>query len=319
MFPGAGFGFNPVTKNPDWLVLGRIGYRLNGHIRFEAEGGYRHETVTSFNGFDAGDDADRFYLCHSGSTGSGDCANPKGSETAWSAMGNVIFDLLPHSRINPFIGGGAGVIGLKLHSGGIVVGGPPTIVPITPFVAVVDSSDTHFAYQGIAGVSFRATDRVNVDLTYHYTRADNISFGNASLASIDPNETGRLRGNFRDQAVTLGFRYSFASPPAPPPHRPRRLRLPARAASASPAAASAAASTAFLRGRRDYTRSTSPSISTSSPRKPRRSSKTRPSTSPTVPPPRKWSSAAPTTSGSVASTACGSSPERRSPRPPQAG
>ena len=174
-FPGSGIGLNPVFDNPDWVAFARIGYRLNGHIRLEAEGGYRHETLKSFNGFDPGNDADRYYLCKAGSTGSGDCTNPAGSETAWSAMGNVLFDLLPHSRINPFIGGGAGVIGVKLHSGGLIVGGPPVTPAVTPFVAVVDSSETHFAYQGIAGISFRATDRVNVDLTYHYTRADNIS------------------------------------------------------------------------------------------------------------------------------------------------
>ena len=32
------------------------------------------------------------------------CGSPQGHIDVWSAMGNVIFDILPHSRLNPFIG-----------------------------------------------------------------------------------------------------------------------------------------------------------------------------------------------------------------------
>jgi outer membrane protein OmpA-like peptidoglycan-associated protein len=228
---GTDEGFNPVTVNPDWNGFARVGYRINGHVRVELEGGYRHDGMKSFNGFDPGNDANRYYLCGGGSTGSGGCGNPGGRVNVWTGMANVLFDLLPHSTFNPFLGGGVGFSDIRVQSGGVIVGGPPGAFPTTPFAASVDSGSTNFTYQGIAGVSFRATDRINIDLSYHYTRADGVLIKAGELASIDPTgDLGHIKGNWRDQAVSLGFRYSFAAAPAatppPPPPPPPPLPLP---------------------------------------------------------------------------------------------
>ena len=213
-FAGQGWGLNPVTNNPDFDAFVRIGYRLNGHVRLELEGGYRRAGITSFDGFPR--ITNDYFLCGSGS-GGGVCSNPGGNVDSWTGFGNVLFDLLPHSRINPFVGGGVGFVHLKVVSAGTIEGGGPTFVP---YAASINDYDTHFAYQGIAGVSFRATDRLNVDLTYHYSRADNITYDDASFGAIDTTGNGILKGQWVDQSLTLGLRYAFNAPPPPPPPPP---------------------------------------------------------------------------------------------------
>jgi len=217
-FAGQDTGLNPVSNNPDVDAFVRVGYRLNGHLRLELEGGYRRAGLTSFDGFPrVGND---FFLCGSGS-GGGVCTNPGGSVDSWTGMANALFDILPHSRLNPFVGGGVGFVHLKTRSTGTIEGGPPGFVPLP---ATIDDSDTFFAYQGIAGISYRATDRLNVDLTYHYSRSDGVTYRSPDFAAIDPNGTGVLKGDWVDQSVTLGLRYAFAGPPPPPPPPPPPIR-----------------------------------------------------------------------------------------------
>jgi len=110
--PGDDDGFNVRAHDVDWAAFARIGYRISPHIRLEVEGGYRHGGINSINDFKTpdtpspgGEDID---FCDSGATGSDNCGNPGGHVNAWTGMANILFDLLPHSRINPFIGGGAG-------------------------------------------------------------------------------------------------------------------------------------------------------------------------------------------------------------------
>ncbi len=38
------------TTNPDFAGFVRIGYRINGHLRIELEGGYRHEGIQTITG-----------------------------------------------------------------------------------------------------------------------------------------------------------------------------------------------------------------------------------------------------------------------------
>ncbi|HRD29965.1 MAG TPA: outer membrane beta-barrel protein, partial [Caulobacter sp.] len=171
-------GFGPLSIDPDddWIGLARLGYRLTPNWRLEVEGGWRPGELQS-PPFDATGDAEVISL-----------------------MGNVIYDFMPDSVMHPFIGVGAGAARGQLG------------VLLVPFVAV-DDEDVTWAWQGIAGLTAKASDRMNVDLTYRYFQTGDFDFENPGIA-------GNLSGSYNDQSVTVGVRYSFqeeAAPPPPPP------------------------------------------------------------------------------------------------------
>ncbi|MGI8839361.1 MAG: outer membrane protein, partial [Caulobacteraceae bacterium] len=203
-------GFNFRVRDIDYAGFARIGYRLTPNFRIEVEGGYRHGSLQSVTDFaDQTGDVD---LCATGSTAES-CGKPDGNVNAWTGMVNALIDILPAARLDPFIGGGAGANHVKVRADGDLVG---TGV-VGSAHGNVDDSSTKFAYQGIAGVAFRASERLNVDLTYRYLSGSKINF-----LAVDQTDgvSGVLSGRYRDQSLTLGLRYSFASPPPPPPPPP---------------------------------------------------------------------------------------------------
>jgi OmpA-OmpF porin, OOP family len=168
----------PASVDPDdtWMGAARLGYRLSPHWRVELEGAYRPGDIPE-----------------------GALLSGGGTAEVFSLMGNVLFDFLPDGDLSPFVGVGAGIAGLQADAND-----PPTNA------FIVDDSDSAWAWQAIAGFSAKATDRVNVDLTYRYFQTGDFSLTNNGAA-------GNLKGSFNDQSVTVGIRYSFASAPPPPP------------------------------------------------------------------------------------------------------
>ena len=83
-------------------------------------------------------------------------------------MANVLFDVLPEtSPFNAYVGGGIGINHVTFSATGDVVGAG--IAPATAIPVAVSTSRTVLAYQGIAGLSYRATRAAfYVDLTYRY-------------------------------------------------------------------------------------------------------------------------------------------------------
>ncbi|MBI1405385.1 MAG: OmpA family protein, partial [Caulobacter sp.] len=172
---GAGGSAN-VDPDDTWMGAARLGYRLSPHWRVELEGAYRPGDVPDGAVFTAG-----------------------GNFEVFSLMGNVLFDFIPDGDLSPFVGVGGGIAGAQYDT---------QDPPFNDFI--VDDSDSTWAWQAIAGVSAKATDRVNVDLTYRYFQTGDFNFTNNGAA-------GPMKGSYNDQSVTVGIRYSFAAPPPPPP------------------------------------------------------------------------------------------------------
>ena len=152
-------------------------------------------------------------------------------------MGNVIYDILPGSAFNPFIGAGIGVNHVKVDVTGQFSNIPGAITAANPAIQnlSIDDSDTAFAYQLIAGLAWKANDQLSVDLTYRYLGGSDVDFTSVGSNDLQP---GVFSGEYRDQSVTLGLRYLFAAPAAPA----AAPAAPAASASASAAASPAAAS-----------------------------------------------------------------------------
>jgi OOP family OmpA-OmpF porin len=209
-----------IRSNWDVTGFARLGYRVAHHLRIELEGGYRPSgSLHSTNDLISGSQGGRA-LC-GGAPGATACDPPGGSLNSYTVMMNALIDLFPTARLDPFIGGGAGVNYLRADN----IDGAVNIAGInTPDTLAINGSSTHLAYQGIGGVSYRATDRFNIDLTYRYLSGSRDTFASTTTA-LAP--FGTFNGRYNDNAVTLGVRYSFASPPPSPPPPPLPPPTPA--------------------------------------------------------------------------------------------
>ena len=216
---GQPFGYK-WSRDDDWTGFARLGYQVAPHWRVELEGGYRPGDLHSVRG--ASDRAQPTGLCSPGvirTAAAPTCGKPGGSQDEYSVLGNLIYDILPDSRIDPFIGVGVGVSYLKTkvngQFSGIPAGGGAAIQNLR-----ADSDDTSFAYGGLAGVSYHVTHRLSVDVTYHYLRTADQRWTTTGDGAIQP---GTFRGKYEDQTATVGLRWNFgpeAAPPAPPPPPP---------------------------------------------------------------------------------------------------
>ncbi|WP_411288339.1 outer membrane protein, partial [Phenylobacterium sp.] len=208
------------NQEEDWAGFARLGYQLNDNWRVELEVGYRGGDIESIRG---GPNNVILGLCTPGVTRTAaapTCGPPNGDTSSWTVMGNLLYDFMPGSVINPFVGAGLGVNNVSTD-----VTGQFSQVPL-PFSATnpafqnlsIDDDDTAFAWQLIAGLAWQATERLDVDLTYRYLGGSDVDFASRGTNALQP---GVFSGEYRDQSVTLGLRYSFAAPPPPPPP-PRR-------------------------------------------------------------------------------------------------
>ena len=172
---GVPFG---LAQKADFVGFGRVGYQLTPNWRVEFEGGWRQDHTKPQGGF-----------------------TTNGHYDDASYMANLIYDFMPEYSVHPFLGVGLGAdhqyvkertnLGLQFTSTG----------------------QTEFAYQGLGGLSWAASHRLNVDLTYRYLNGGKFSL--ACAPALCPIKTK----DYQDNSVTIGLRYSFGheAPPPPPP------------------------------------------------------------------------------------------------------
>jgi opacity protein-like surface antigen len=159
-----------VTYDIGWLVDGAVGYAHESGLRGELALGYRSNELDEFE--------------FSGMSVEGD-----GRLAAFTAMANGYYDFYldrygtqgPAANLTPFIGGGVGVAILDVDDDDDNVS---------------SESDTVFAYQAIAGLSYAFTRNIAGSLSYAYFATTDAKFGEAEL-------------DYNSHNVMLGIRYSF--------------------------------------------------------------------------------------------------------------
>lgn len=119
---------------------------------------------------------------------------------ATNVMGNVLYDIDTGSRLTPYVGVGVGAVNVNVDASNF------------------DDSDWAFGYQGIAGVSYALTDRMDAFVDYRYMATAGLGLDSNGAQSDD---------EYRSHTVLVGLRYLFWSP------EPRRV------AAAQPVAAPA--------------------------------------------------------------------------------
>lgn len=145
----------------------------NSQWRIEGELGYRNNDVNKYAGISKTD----------------------GAIEEWSGMVNAIYDFnLNSDRWGLGIGAGAGIDDARYKS------------PLDGH----DSNDKVFAWQAIAGVTYRVNAHWDIDLNYRYL--------NASRAELQINTAAPAREvDLEKHSITVGFRYGYNEPPAVAP------------------------------------------------------------------------------------------------------
>jgi opacity protein-like surface antigen len=148
------------------------GYKWDFGLRVEGEYSYRQATVRTFN-------TNIWY----------------GSHFDNSAMLNVLYDVPTGTNFIPYIGFGGGGSHISWADNFRAIGSP----------FIYDGSGIKFAYQGIVGIAYAITPRIDLTVDYRYKGAESYTFHGSvqNTAITDFNE--------RTQSVFVGLRYSFGS------------------------------------------------------------------------------------------------------------
>jgi outer membrane protein OmpA-like peptidoglycan-associated protein len=158
---------NTYSMNTGWAAGGKIGYDFVGP-RVEVEGLYHSNYGTGVVAFPSG------------------FATVSGQIQQVSVMANLLYDFFPGEAITPYVGGGLGV-------------------------AFVDSTiqgcglcSTQFAYQGIIGVGWNASQalRIGLEGRYYGTTSSNLAYQNNNIMAL--------------LSVTYKFGQPEVAPPPPP-------------------------------------------------------------------------------------------------------
>ena len=195
-------------QDKDYTAFARLGYRVADHWRVELEMGYRPGDLTSVRG---GNTQSITGLCTPGvlrTAAAPACGAPTGKIEAWSGLFNVIYDIGPNWVVNPFIGAGVGVQHLALTTDGQFSNVTGTVTPqngTNPAIQNlhIDDAQVVFAWQVLAGLSYKYSDRLNIDATYRYENTSNGTFTSVGTNALQP---GDFHGRYRDNSVTVGLR-----------------------------------------------------------------------------------------------------------------
>ena len=108
-----------------------------------------------------------------------------GRVTATPLLINGYYDFKPAGMWTPYVGVGLGVANLKVNVSAAHVDPESSVT----FARVHDNS-TEFAYQGIAGLSWRVTDRVKANIDYRHLRTETATFNVTDLLPFSAGEVG---------------------------------------------------------------------------------------------------------------------------------
>jgi OOP family OmpA-OmpF porin len=148
------------------------GYKWDFGLRVEAEYSYREDHVRSFN------------------------TNPWfGTHWDNSAMINVLYDVPTGTDIMPYVGFGGG--------GSHISWGDNFRAPAAP--VIYDGSNLKFAWQGIVGVAYAITPKIDLTLDYRIKGTESLTFRGSAPGTVITDFTDLTH------SVFIGLRYSFGS------------------------------------------------------------------------------------------------------------
>jgi opacity protein-like surface antigen len=195
-----------VHNNADGFL--RLGYAFDSNWSVELEGGYRPGDLSSIR-------AGVFLPIPAHIPPGVNLSNVSGDADATTAMANVLYTVPLGLPIQPFIGGGAGLVHTSIKGQGEYGFCDLCLKAQTPICFVcgaqfnANGSSDRFGWQGIAGLSWPIAPRWTLDATYRYVRASGATWVAGGGAGEGLFASDVFHGSYSDNSVTLGIRYDF--------------------------------------------------------------------------------------------------------------
>lgn len=171
---------NSVDYDWGWGAEAALGYRFGNGFRTELEVAYR-----------GNNDVDSV---------SGALIPSKGDSSSWAAMLNVLYDVdvFDNERFMPYVGAGFGAIRSQYDNVGPALG----------LATSIDDSSFDFGWQAMAGLTYQATDMLDVYAQYKYTSAINPDYNAIAVSNVS--------GDYDVSTIVAGIRINFNPPPPAP-------------------------------------------------------------------------------------------------------
>ncbi len=207
-------GFGPTqrdfTFDPSPAVDLALGYSLGNGLRLELEGDYARNHLSGVK------------------FPSGQAGEAVGNEAQFGGFVNLAYDFRLGLPVMPFVGIGAGYQALQLDHVGAGAAGAVLNPQLSP-------TEGTFAYQGMAGLSYRVVGVPGLSLTAEYRLIGVVTpsafqriLHDQDDPSLDRTGYATLSNTFNHEAL-IGLRYNFGAPPlpVPPPATPQAPPPPA--------------------------------------------------------------------------------------------
>jgi opacity protein-like surface antigen len=219
-------GLTSFSQTTDFDAAGTyqigVGYQFNNWFRADVTGQYRGNS--NFKG------TDLISFPWGGGVANG-IDNYSASKSEVLILANAYADLGTWWCVTPFIGAGVGAARVSVAgftdtgvtNANFTVGPPAVPVvsgpPVASFASAASGSEWNFAWALHAGLAYKVTPNVTLELAYSYV---NLGDGITGVAStFDGSSGGHVFkfNNITSNDVKLGVRWNLDSPPvyAPPP------------------------------------------------------------------------------------------------------
>lgn len=188
--------YDKDIKSSPLFGLG-IGYDTGRYFRFDITGEYRGSAV-----FLANDSYQTF----------GPGTNEYTADIeSWVGLANMYIDLGTWLCVTPYVGGGVGFASID------VIGLKDVNVPVNSVAFAKDSTETNFAWAVYAGLAYKVTPGLTIDLSYRYTDLGDARSGTRTAYDFSGTAKGIEIEDITSNDVMLSVRFALGAQPAPMP------------------------------------------------------------------------------------------------------
>lgn len=182
-------------------ALFTLGYRFTPNVRGEFELGFRKGEIQRVAGGTLPPNA----VCsmETGAPAAPACDDASGDLDTTTFMANALYDFgSTDSAIRPYVGFGLGGASVSADFGGRLNG----VTVDTDFGS--QTQKTVFAWQALAGVGWKLTDRLTVDATYRYLSVPSLSLDGFAKPQYQ-DALSSFDTEYSDSTVSVGVRWAF--------------------------------------------------------------------------------------------------------------
>ena len=205
-----------LLTSPDFVIYDKdikssplfgvgFGYDTGHYFRFDLTGEYRGNAVFVANSKYAGANGGFGYDDGAGTD------EYRADIESWVGLANMYIDLGTWHCVTPYVGGGVGFASID------VIGLTDINTARSGVAFAKDNSETNFAWAAYAGLSYKVTPGLTIDLSYRYTDIGDASSGVRTSYDGFYTAKGVQIEDITSNDVMLGVRWALGSAPAPMP------------------------------------------------------------------------------------------------------